>query len=103
MVRRHITDDRRRQELCLIIVQERKCLLMPQRESDSSRTCHHYSDTLIVHGPRLGCRGAGVSDNEAAFSSAHVQMSLCRSALHFALQLSVFGNVCGALIVAPVL
>jgi hypothetical protein len=47
MVRRHIIDNRRRQEVHLINCQGRKCLLMPQRESDSSRKCHHYSDTLL--------------------------------------------------------
>ena len=101
MVGRHIIDDRRRQELCLIncprtkqtvrklrdtksavrisrptiaqsgenhenslsarlygvshrvFARSGKCLLMPQRESDSSRKYHHYSDTLLA-----GCIGS---------------------------------------------
>ena len=48
MVRRHIIDERRWQKLCLINCPRTKMSVMPQRESDSSRKCHHDSDTLLA-------------------------------------------------------
>ena len=56
------------------------------------RSCAAPSATR-EHAPRPGRRGAGASDSAAAFLSARVQMSLCRSTHHFALRLSVFGSV----------
>src|ERR1700734_2145502 len=48
MVRWHIIDDRRRQESCLINCPRTKMSAHASTESDSSRKCHHYSDTLLV-------------------------------------------------------
>ena len=47
MVRRHVIGDRRRQELRLINLPRSKSGLMSRKESDSSRKCHDYSDTLL--------------------------------------------------------
>src|SRR6202044_3048006 len=47
MVRRHVIDPRRRQQLCLINCPRTKMSAHASTESDSSRKCHHYSDTLL--------------------------------------------------------
>ena len=48
MVRRHIIDDRRRQELCLINCPRTEMSAHAAKGIDLSRKCHHYR-----HAPRL--------------------------------------------------
>src|SRR5262245_8896337 len=55
MVRRHIIDHRRRQELYLINCPSTKMSAHASRESDSSRKCHDYSDTLLVQPAPAPC------------------------------------------------
>ena len=66
MVRRHIIDDRRRQGCVCIIVQRRKCLLMPQGNQFVPKMPITRTSSY-VHGPPLGGRGAGVSNNRRLF------------------------------------
>jgi hypothetical protein len=42
-----VIDDRRRQESCLINCPRTKMSAHASNESDSSRKCHNYSDTLL--------------------------------------------------------